>query len=623
EPGLCAAASAAIDSMWTGKRKYELRRAFAATGLSFAASTWNHVESQVDEYVSAWRDAAVSACTATHIERTQSEELLDRRRHCLERRRSQLAAVLDRLQHADALIVAHALDAIPDPSVLNICSHVPTLEKWPTPPDAHQAEPVSRIAGALDDARAARLLGNHEDAATIARAQEPAAASTGYGPIIAEAHFEVAFGLLDQGGPAGAVRAREKLDKAELLAESSNHDELLAHIRTQRIFTAYMGDRNTESGRKWYVRADAALRSIADPVWLRIKALRFLALLDYRDGDWQNAAKRQREALNQAAAAEPDASSRVRYISALLRQDLGNTLRQQYKLKLAKKWLEKARDELMADLGEDHPRVVEVDFDLASLHYQHEQLAEAETLMRQVIARHRDSVGADHWLVGKAMLELAEILRMRGALTQAKTLAESTLDVYRASYPPEHRLFSQAYNRLGAIHYQLGEYEDAEARYRKVLALVREYEEPDHLDLGLAQANLAEVLVAKKRWREALEAIEAAEKTKMNQNKYLRPFLFGVRGQAELGLDRIPKAIDHLEQAVEGYGKSNTEIAKADALWALARARDRQAPGGDRAQALIDAEAARALYKEQRGEVITPSREIQQWLNARRDTREN
>ena len=110
-PDPCTNAAQPMDDLWPGTARDAVHRAFLATNLDHAASTASHVAAELDRHAAAWRDESRAACQATHVERTQSTDQLDRRSACLDRARGQLAALVDQLRQlgpADARAVNRA-----------------------------------------------------------------------------------------------------------------------------------------------------------------------------------------------------------------------------------------------------------------------------------------------------------------------------------------------------------------------------------------------------------------------------------------------------------------------------------------------------------------------------------
>ena len=71
-----------------------MRAQFEATGVTYAPGVADHLIESLDAYAANWVAARRQACEATHVERTQSEALLDLRSNCLDRGRDGLAAAV-------------------------------------------------------------------------------------------------------------------------------------------------------------------------------------------------------------------------------------------------------------------------------------------------------------------------------------------------------------------------------------------------------------------------------------------------------------------------------------------------------------------------------------------------
>ncbi len=619
EPGICAAATRKIDILWQPEQKKLLADAFRATGVPVANAAWSAVESQVDAYVDDWRSTAIASCEATHVERTQSTAMLDARSACLERSRRVLAGVLDGFSDASDDVVISAAETAQKLPDLAACSHPEILQNLASPPPVAVRKNVAAIEAEVDRITSLRLLGDRESALEQALKLEAAADKTGYARIRAEVLFQVGMGLIARDNAKDAQRGIAKLAQARRLAVEAGQDHLVATIWTELIVVAYYYDANTQRGRTWYEEASAVIRRIGDPPYLRFSVERHLALLDHRDGKFQASAQRQRKALEYLRHAHGDAYKQLRH--ALLLQDLASSLRDSYQLDEADTHYQKARTLLDKLVGAHHPLVVEVDFDRALLYLYRGRLEEAQATMESVLDRHsaiyrsRPMAGR---MIAKAHVEFANILWQRGLLARALKQVQVGLHIYRDIYPSHHRAFDHAYQILGAIQYRRGEYAEALAAYQRALSTVMAHEKASHADIGYAWANIAEAMVALKRWPEALEALVAVNKTDLAgnvaQDSGLAGFLLAVSGRAYLGLGQQDRAIHDLEGAVRKFddlGGTHMAMERAGVYWALARA---LGAARQHQRAVASARKALNMYQRQSAEVATPSAEIRRWL---------
>ncbi len=238
----CGRAGSELDAVWSPARATEVRAAISKAPRPYAAFTGDAVVQRVDRYATAWRASAVAACRATHVEHTQSADLLDRRTACLAERRAGLAAALDRIPGAPA----RAIELVEGLPAIEVCDDVATLVHEPVPPrDPAVAARLASVRAQLAKAKTSFAAGTFDEGVIVAKAALDAARATGFRPLIAEA-LEVYGGLTSSSGKpedalalfdeglreaeaSQAVRAALaiRLRESEVLGTLGKHDEAL------------------------------------------------------------------------------------------------------------------------------------------------------------------------------------------------------------------------------------------------------------------------------------------------------------------------------------------------------------------------------------------------------------
>ena len=220
----CLSGAAEITAAWNESQKEGVRRAFAGLPASSLPGRRSlEIGRVLDEYVVLWQAMREDACAATYGRGEQSEEALDLRIACLERR-VDLEALVATLQHANpeavsaALPAAHALPAIGD------CAELALL-RGPLPPDNESARAkVIDVSERISRATAEFLIGHRRQALEAAGPLVQEARELAHGPTLAEALLLAgkAQGRLDLMAAAEASR------EAALVADVSRHDEMRA-----------------------------------------------------------------------------------------------------------------------------------------------------------------------------------------------------------------------------------------------------------------------------------------------------------------------------------------------------------------------------------------------------------
>jgi eukaryotic-like serine/threonine-protein kinase len=223
---LCRGAQRKLEGGWDDARKQAIQSAFVATGLPFAGGMWAGVEKALDAYAAAWVAKRTDACEATRIRGEQSEELLDLRIECLDRRLQEFAALSDLFSRADAKVVEEAVPAAEALIGLSACDNPRELKA------AARLPAGSSIRPAVQDLRskmaAAKVLGDTGKVAAAvdaAKRLESPARQLNYAPILAEVLLLEGELFEKQGDDR---QSRAALNESASTALASREDQLVA-----------------------------------------------------------------------------------------------------------------------------------------------------------------------------------------------------------------------------------------------------------------------------------------------------------------------------------------------------------------------------------------------------------
>ncbi|MGB1277634.1 MAG: serine/threonine protein kinase, partial [Nannocystaceae bacterium] len=89
----CTSASRLLAGIWDEERKEVIRGKFLASGVNYAADTWQRVERLLDRYTEQWASLRNESCAATHIEHTQSQQEYDQESACFDKQLNGLRAL--------------------------------------------------------------------------------------------------------------------------------------------------------------------------------------------------------------------------------------------------------------------------------------------------------------------------------------------------------------------------------------------------------------------------------------------------------------------------------------------------------------------------------------------------
>ena len=186
----CRDGEAAFADAWDASAAARIDQAYRGVDAEYARAAAAEVTRHLDTYREEWLAEYRAACEATHVGGSQSEERLDRRMRCLDRRRGEIVAVVDVLASADAVAVENTskvLDSLLDP---RRCDDDAYLGDEKEPPASVEAQ--AEAEGIRHDAKKAELLwtsGATTEALALGRDALARAEQLDYLPALAEAEL--------------------------------------------------------------------------------------------------------------------------------------------------------------------------------------------------------------------------------------------------------------------------------------------------------------------------------------------------------------------------------------------------------------------------------------------------
>lgn len=184
----CEASSLVFAQTWDEAARARLQATFDGTEVAYASETARVVSHALDDYGDAWAVEHEAACRATRIDATQSEARLDLRIRCLERRRSEVEALLAALAKPSALSVENAPTAVEHLLAPARCQADAYLGANAQPPaDDAQAAEIDSLRSRLDRLEIAWVLGEEETVRVEALEVLAAARRVDSPPLLADA----------------------------------------------------------------------------------------------------------------------------------------------------------------------------------------------------------------------------------------------------------------------------------------------------------------------------------------------------------------------------------------------------------------------------------------------------
>ena len=507
QPGTaCERAGDKLATIWTDSREAAIGAGFANTGLAYANDTWARVQPDLRAYADGWIAARREACEATHVDRAQSGELLDRRMRCLDERMAEFAAALELLEDPDTDIVRNATSMIPALNGLERCSAASVLAR--EDPDAGLAPDVaaqrSALLATLAKADALYDAGKYDGGIGLA---EPALAQAqAAGLDVVEARALFLLGLLRERG-GFYVEAQAELERAYFLALRHGEDELATEVSCQLVFVIGARQARHAEGLAWEYHSRALLARLPESEHVRnIRASldNNVGVVLKASGDFAGARESYTRSLT-LARARGDGYSMAKIFQnlALVSRSLGENEGARREIAEALGFAEQA-------LGSGHPELILV-FNTAGLIANDSGDVEgARGYYERAVAIGGEALGREHPVLAHPLNNLGALCIDAGDYPAARGYLERAIALYEAGNGRRHVSSSIAVFNLAELARLTESHAEAIELYEETLIIdAAAYGEDDpslaHANLGIAVS--AQALGDFKRARVELERI--------------------------------------------------------------------------------------------------------------------
>lgn len=640
---VCSGAEARLAGVWDSASKERLKKAFAATGASYASDAFKGVESALDAYTQSWVSAEKDSCEAVRIRKTDSEELYQRKTLCLETRLKALRATLALLETADKVVVSNAVSAARGLQRIDDCRDAVALSTSVKPgPDDPREE---ALRGGIIEAKALLAAGKYARGVEAAKAAVQGGGSAG---TLAEAYL--LLGRLQT--RAGDVKAAEAAYfEAAAQAEQSGDAALTARAFSRLFAVTGAIQERFEVAHSWERLANAAAARVGNDPEVE-------AELATNSGDVALSEERLLDAKNEFERAlairkgylpenHPDlamswsnlgtAFAKLRQFDEAERQyqksyelhlhnegpdhpntassmnNLAVVYRQQGRLSEALDFLQRALKVRETNLGPDHLEVASTRVVLANILERMGDAEEALRLFQSALRTREKALGPDHLQVASVHGEIADLYFSQRAYKEALPEAQLALSIIEKALGPGHATTSNARERVGAIYSRLGQWRDASAQLRAAYEARREKAGPESVEVARSLNALGELEYEQRHFEKALQHFEQALAMRERAVGVSSPSLANdlvAIGRCQLELKAAEKALAPLERAVALREKSEDAENLAAARFQLAKALWEAGPEGhERSKQL--AEAARDVLR-------GPDQgDVEKWLAAR------
>jgi len=475
----CEAAES-LAGIWDAERQREIEGALRATGMPFAAATWQRVYEALAAWADAYQVERHATCAASWIADSQPATQLLARLDCLSERRRELRAVTQQLARSDATTASFAVSAtrLPLPAT---CATA-TLDAPPVDP----VRAAQRAASRDSDARIRALVrtGHAREAQQVARAALKDAEQLADEALRADALWQLGWteleaGELDAAEPhlLEAIAVAERAGDARTRAEAWIRMLRLEHLRGRYDRLAV-----------YRAQAEAAVEAAGGAPEQRSMMLQYVGTMYAARGELAAAV----EVLHRALVVDPGMPAWERGTvieSEAVAQLIAGHTREAITL------LGRSGALIEQGLGPSHPRVgfshenlAVAWFDLLDPERAHDEITKALAVFVPGFGNHR-SVAIAYDLLGLIELERGDL----GAAETAHHHASTIWDAVGLAHP------RRAVTHLGLAMVALAQSRiaEAEAHAEQAYALAPGLVEPK--DRAVVALALARVLCAARR----------------------------------------------------------------------------------------------------------------------------
>jgi tetratricopeptide (TPR) repeat protein len=551
----CRGAGERLDEVWDEAGRARLRAAWPREGRRAAL-----VIEALDRYGAAWKRERVKACEATFVEGEQSEQLLDRRMFCLDRRLGAMRALVEGLRRGKVAPGAAAQAAARLPR-LEECRDREALAEV-VPPPAGSRKAIAAVLARLDRADTRGKLGEPGAALAEAKAALKRARQLGYKPVVAQASYVVGFLTARTTEHA---RAEKHFRAAIRLAAAAKAHHLEATAWLSLIhYVGHIADRTAPALALAPAAEAAVARAPGDPV-LRARLDSNLGLILFSKGDYR-AARTKLEAARRAfeKILGPDDLD-----TAVARNNLAMVLEKLGEHKRAYALLERVLKVRQRVFGADHPAVATALNDMGNTAQSLGQLARARTHLERALKIRRATLGQSHPRTAHTLNNLAIVLGDLGQHAQAAAHARRAVEVAERAFGKNHPELAGPLNTLGNQLRELGQSRGAWEAYARGLAIVEWAKGRDHIAIAPMVENLARMLAGFGKLDQALQYIDRAIAVRLGvQGPAGALNAVALRGSFNLQNKQPAAAVKDFERqrslAIKGHNPDHEEVAQAE-----------------------------------------------------------
>jgi serine/threonine-protein kinase len=568
---LCTSAEDKLTGVWDADVRDRMSASFVATDRPHAAETLALVDAEIERRTEAWLVTRSDACEATHVRGEQSEQLLDLRMHCLDRRLGEIRAMTALFAGAsDSTLVDGAMKALSQMTPLAVCSDTQwLLAETPLPEDPAARKRVAEMRLRLDEITALERAGRYQNGIELAKAVAQEVVAVDYPPLRAEALHQLAELLARGGDPK---EAEDALYRGLQAAADARDHELVAEAWIELILL--IGSREGQHERALALRqpAEASVAQAGNHDAQVAQLASSLGLVLAHMGDYAAAHEHHARALEiQERIFGPDHSR-----SSLTRGNLANALAEQGMYPEARGHYERALASQDQVLGPHHP---EIAFTLNNLGnvvgYQGDHEA-AVPFFERALAIWQEALAPNHPLVGTCLNNLGNAHSDLGHPDEARTYYQRALDMFIAKFGSEHPATAAVTGNLGELEANQENYTRALELCGRSLTIYENTLGAEHPDTAYALTCIGRAHLGTNAARSALKPLRralAARESNPGDPADLAETRFALARALWATREDRPSAIALAEQSRDAYAAAGDHKRREhdDVLGALQR----------------------------------------------------
>lgn len=450
-------------NVWQGANRQTLREGFAATALPYANSTMEHVLPVIDGYLSSWSEQRLDACEATHVEKVQSADLLDRRMICLDSQLAQLDSLGQLFAVADQSIVDGAMQSVldlPDPSAC--ADRAALLSRAALPTNPGDREQYAELDQTLAAAWADRHAGRYQSALDKLEAIRSDVADFPHLPT--QGRFQQLLGdtIVEMEDKSAAESA---FDEGLFRALAGGDIAVAVDSAMGGAFLHTSIDTDPALAARWYSRAELLAAQLDDPERQARLANEYGQFLLLRTDQAERALSKLEFALNEYTRIFGPQSPQT----AMVMNEYAWALHRNGDLEAAIEFGGRSLAVIETSFGTHHNAYLAGANNYASLLTTAHRSDEALALLEKAYEAGADSVGAEHKDVLFLLLAWATALFEQSNFEQARPRFQTVMRDTESSLGAQHRLYGFAATGLGACQRELGQTEAAIASFQRAL----------------------------------------------------------------------------------------------------------------------------------------------------------